>query len=375
MVLLMLIFLSAWLATIARAFYNKRHIPWLPAASAGMAAQPLISVIVPARNEARDIQAALDSLLRQEGVNLEIIAVNDHSQDATGRIMDDAARSDPRLRVIHHPPLEPGWLGKANAMRAGLEGAAGEYILFSDADVIYHPRGLVSAFNEMRQRDYDLISCLPLVKFRLFWEHAMLPMLIAGLAKLVPEKRQQDPGRPDAMASGALILVRRDVLRQIDDLQSIRGNMADDVALAREVKRAGFRTGYRFGPQLMSIEMFKSNREAFVSTTKNILLVIEDSIWLAPLIPFYTLILFWLPLYVLARGLWQQDLFLAGAGLGVYLVQYLSLFITRGLFSFRPLKALAFPLAAAVVAYCLSRAYVLRLQGKIDWRGRTIRVR
>ena len=373
--LLMLLFLSAWLATIVHAVYNKRHILWLPATTAGTAVQPLISVIIPARNEARDVQATLDSLLHQEGVNLEIIAVNDHSQDATGRIIDNAARCDSRLRVIHHPPLEPGWLGKANAMRAGLEQAAGEYILFSDADIIHHPRSLISAFSEMRQRNYDLISCLPFLKIRLFWEHAMLPMLIAGLTKLVPEKRQQDPNRPDAMASGALILVRRDVLRQIGDLQAIRGNMADDVALAREVKHAGFRTGYRFGPELMSIEMFKNNREAFVSTTKNILLVIEESIWLAPLIPFYTFLLFWLPLYLLAKGIWQQDLLLAGAGLSVYLVQYLSLFITRGLFSFRPLKALAFPLAAAVVAYCLSRAYVLRLQGKIEWRGRTIRIR
>jgi glycosyltransferase involved in cell wall biosynthesis len=375
MILLMLLLTATWLAMIAQVVYNKRNILWLPAAAAGDVAEPLISVIIPARNEARDIRIALDSILLQEGVNLEVIAVDDNSSDDTGRIMDEAARGDPRLLVIHHPPLEPGWLGKANAMRAGLEQATGEYILFSDADIFHHPRSFISALREMQHRDYDLISCLPFLKIRLFWEHAMLPMLIAGLTKLVPDKRQQDQNRPEAMASGALILVGRDVLRQIGDLRAIRGNMADDVALAREVKRAGFRTGYRFGPQLMSIELFKDNREAFVSTTKNILLVIEESIWLGPLIPLYTFLLFWLPLFLLVKGLWQQDLLLAGAGFGVYLVQYLSLFVTRGIFSFRPLKALAFPLSAVVVAYCLSRAYVLRLQGKIDWRGRIIRVR
>jgi len=375
MIALAVFLLLIWLANVAMALHRLRTIPRLDPSEEGSGAKEIISVIVPARDEERDIQAALRSILVQEGVDLEVIAVNDHSADDTGAILDRMAAADPRLRVVHDPILAEGWLGKANAMRAGLDLAAGEYVLFTDADVVHHPRCFLTALRELRHCRLDLVSALPHLQVRLFWEHAMLPMFISGMAKLVPEKRQMDPGRPDAVASGALILVQREVLDKVGGLAAVKEDMADDVALARVVKRAGFRAGYRLAPQLMTLELFKSNREAFSGTTKNILLVIEESIWLAPVLPFFTFMLFGYPLFLVGLGLGRHDLLLAAVGMGVYLVQYASLFITRGQFSFHPLPALMFPLAMVIVSWCGLRAFFLRRRGKITWRGRTLRVR
>ncbi len=367
--------LAVWMAVVAVAAYNQRRILWLDPVPDGEMSDKLISVVVPARNEAGDIGAALRSVLAQQDVRLEVIAVNDHSSDGTGRIMDETARCDSRLGVIHDPPLEPGWLGKANAMRVGLERAAGEYVLFSDGDVIHQPRCFVSALTELARRHYDMISCLPLFRVRLFWEHVMLPMFVAALAKLVPERRQQDQRHADAAASGAFILIKRDILRKIGDLQAIKGSLADDMALARAVKRCGFSAGYRFAPSLMSLRLYKGNREAFISSSKNILLVIEESLWLSPFIPLFTFMLAWSPWIMIGLGTCHRDPLLAAAGLIFYGAAYAGLFVCRPLFSFRWLPALAFPLVLFVVSYCISRAYFLHLRGMIEWRGRVIRVR
>jgi len=367
--------LAVWLAIAAIAAYNLRHISWLSPVAPRAGSEALISVIIPVRNEARDIAAALRSVLAQEGVRLEIIAVNDHSSDHSGAILDEAAGGDPRLRVIHDPPLLPGWLGKANAMRAGLAAATGDYVLFTDADVIHAPRCFVSALVEMSDRQYDMISCLPLIRVRLFWEYAMLPMSVSALAKLVPEKRQQDRRVPDAAASGSLILMKREVLRRLGGLEVIKGSLADDMTLARQAKRHGFATGYRFAPELMSMQLYKRNREAFVSSSKNILIVIEKSIWLAPAVPLFTFMLCWSPWIMMILGCARGDPALALAGLACYGTAYASLFASRRILAFRPLPALIFPLTFFIVSYCISRAFMLHLRGSIEWRGRVIRVR
>jgi glycosyltransferase involved in cell wall biosynthesis len=364
-----------WLAIVFRARLNLRRILWLNPVPAEGTSDGLVSVIVPARNEAGAIGPALRSILEQEGVEVEVIAVDDHSEDATGAEMDEWAQRDPRLRVIHAPALKPGWLGKANAMQAGLEQARGEWILFCDGDVRHRPGCFAAALADLRRFSYDMISGLPHLEVRLFWEHVMLPMLVSGLAKLVPEGRQQDPQTKEAVASGALMLIKRGALEAIGGLESIRGEIADDVSLARRVKRHGLRAGYRLAPALMEIRLFKSNREAFVSTSKNILLVIEESKWLAPVLPLYTMALFWLPWLLAGLGLAGGDWIMAAAGLALYLIQYAGLFVSRRVFSFRPLPALAFPLVALIVGYCASRAYWLHLRGSIEWRGRTIRVK
>ncbi len=111
----------------------QRRIQWLTPDATPIQTAETLSVVIPARNEEADLAAALRSVLAQEGVELEVTVVNDHSTDRTGEIADAIARADPRVRVLHDPPLPPEWLGKCNAMQQGAAVATGDYLLFADA--------------------------------------------------------------------------------------------------------------------------------------------------------------------------------------------------------------------------------------------------
>ena len=143
------------LTITVRNLLAQKRIQWLSPLREPVPYTCKISVIIPARNEEQDISPALSSVLNQNGVELEVIVVNDHSTDRTGELVDHIAQSDSRITVLHDPPLEPGWLGKANAMQHGVARATGDYLLFTDADILHHPSCFVTVLNEMQQNGYD----------------------------------------------------------------------------------------------------------------------------------------------------------------------------------------------------------------------------
>lgn len=112
-----------WLVITVKVVLVQRRIHWLSPSLSTVHETRKISVVIPARNEEQDIASSLRSVLNQEGVDLEVIVVNDHSTDHTGEIVDEIARSESRVTVLHNPPLRPGWLGKCNAMQHGAAGA------------------------------------------------------------------------------------------------------------------------------------------------------------------------------------------------------------------------------------------------------------
>jgi glycosyltransferase involved in cell wall biosynthesis len=170
---------------VALLLRNRRWLRWPPEQRLAPGQRYPITVIVPARNEHGDVAACLRSLLAQEGVELRVIAVNDHSEDATGRIMDEVAATDPRLTVIHDPPLRPGWLGKHNALQTALERAETEYVLLTDADVHFHPSCLSLAATELEAKRLDLLSIYPQFQFVTFCETLLVPIYVAGSALLL----------------------------------------------------------------------------------------------------------------------------------------------------------------------------------------------
>jgi glycosyltransferase involved in cell wall biosynthesis len=120
-----------------------------------------LSVIIPARNEEDDITDALESVLAQQDIDLEVIAVNDHSKDRTGDIIDEFSRSDARVTPIHNPPLSEDWMGKCNAMQHGALSAKGQYLLFTDADIIFRPACFQTALSLMVRDSLDFLSLGP----------------------------------------------------------------------------------------------------------------------------------------------------------------------------------------------------------------------
>lgn len=361
-----------WFLTLARMLRVKsvlRHV----GAPAMQSRDRRVSVIVPARNEARDIQAALTSLLAQQGVKLELLAVNDHSRDNTGNIIDQIAQLDERVRPIHNPELQPGWFGKVNAMQAAANVADGNYLLFTDADVVHANDLLWSAISEMEAGGYDFMTLVPRFDMRAFWENVDLPMVFSGLAMLA-SVHLENPDKPDAVGGGAFMLIRREVFEAIGGFEPIRAEMFDDVELARLVKANGYKVGIRLATDRLHVELYKTNRDAFLAPTKNILGAGLGQPWLAGFAALLSVALYWSPPLAMILGLVQADRSLWVTGLGVYLFQYLSFYLAREAFRFHPLKLLGYPLVVLVILTCTTRAlYYYYVKGSVAWRGRVIR--
>ncbi len=353
----------------------QRRLRWLTPDAAPFPAVERLSVVVPARDEAVGLAAALHSILAQEGVDLEVTVVNDHSTDRTGEIADAIARADPRVRVIHDPPLPPGWLGKCNAMQRGAAGATGDYLLFADADVVHAPTCFATALRAMRESACDFFSLLPRLENRTVWEHANVPLYVFGIAKLLAISGLEDPDSPNAVASGALMLVEAEAFRAVGGFGAVRGAMLDDVGFARLLKAHRYRVGFRLAPDCARVRLFKTPREAFWGLTKNILVAVEGRRWLAIPLVLLGFVQLWTPLLALALGAANADGGLLLAGLTTYGVQYLGFFAVRRLVHFRPGPLLVFPLAALVAACCMARALYYSKRGAIFWRGREIQVR
>ena len=217
------------LALTARCLLAQKRIHWLCPSSTPVDNASKISVIIPARNEEYDLEPALRSVLNQEGVELEVVVVNDHSTDRTGALVDDIMRSDSRVTVLHDPPLTPGWLGKCNAMQHGAAGATGDYLMFTDADIFHVPGCFATVLKEMQRSTYDFISLLPRCDNQSLWENINIPIYFFGLAKLLATPGLENPDSSHAVASGALMLIKTPVFRDIGGFQGVKGQMFDDV--------------------------------------------------------------------------------------------------------------------------------------------------
>jgi glycosyltransferase involved in cell wall biosynthesis len=335
----------------------------------------LLSVVIPARNEESDIAPCVRSVLAQAGVEIQVIVVNDHSSDRTGAIVDELAAADPRLRVLHDPELPPMWLGKANAMQQASALATGDYLIFTDADILHRPQCFATALSEMESRSLDFLSFFPRMEWVSIWENVTLPAMIGGLA-LLATPGVEDPRSPDAIGVGAFMMVRTDVFRAVGGFEAIKGESLDDVCLARLVKRKGYKLGFHAAPELLEVRLFKDNAHAFWGTTKNILASLNGRYWLAPAVMALPILVFWVPLWCVAAGWLESDWTLFGAGVIGYLLQYGLLFSGGNLFRFDPVRAAFFPLVAVSVAVCIMKALYLYLwRGELNWRGRSIRVR
>lgn len=320
-------------------------------------------------------------ILAQEGVDLEVIVVNDHSSDATGKIADAIAAKDSRVRVLHNPQLPVGWLGKANAMQQASRLAKHDLLLFSDADIFHQPRCFASGIAELHKGQLDFLSLLPEFRPINFWENMLVPAIVGSFVQFITP-RIYDPKSNDALAAGAFLLVRRGAFEAVGGFEPAKDAMADDVALARILKQKGFRIGLRFAPELLAVSLFKTNKEAFWSPTKNILIAIEGITWLkgplillAGLLFLTPLLVFWTPPILMLLGLLNQDAVSFFIGLATYVSQLLMLLPVRRVYRFHRWLVFFFPLVAFPILCCGFRALYYRLiHSSVVWRGRTIKV-
>lgn len=200
---------------------------------------PRVSVVVPARDEGHKIEAGLKSLLASDYPDFEIIAIDDRSRDETGAIMDRLAEGQSRLRVIHITDLPEGWLGKNHALQVGARQTTGEWLLFTDGDVVHDPQTLRRAIRFAAARGIDHLPLFPDIKAHGLFEAAFVACF--GLIFAAGTQPYLIPTRwPRAYCGvGAFNLVRRSALDRANGFEPIKLDILDDVKLGKLLKRTG----------------------------------------------------------------------------------------------------------------------------------------
>ena len=265
-------------------------------------AAPSLTVVVPARNEAENIGATLETLVMQQYSGLRVLAIDDRSTDKTRQIVDGFAERYPeRIGAIHIDYLPEGWLGKTFALEVGTRNSASEYLLFTDADVLFSPSSLrrAMAFATMTQADHVVVMPTPQVKGR--GEGMMLSFLsVLGVWITRPWRVGDPQARHDVLGVGAFNLVRREALNVLGGWEPQRLAVIEDVTLGRRMKAAGLRQRVAFGPDLVLVHWAKGARGIVRGLTKNLFAAVNFRLFLMLCACVVMLVLFLAPLAGLA---------------------------------------------------------------------------
>jgi chlorobactene glucosyltransferase len=373
-----------WVVNVVLTLYGvSRQRPLLARSSLRLSASdaPLVSILVPARNEEqRVLEPCIRSILAQDYGNFEVIAVNDRSTDNTLAMLEKLAQSDERLRVIDGQELPPGWLGKPYAMQQAVSLARGEWILATDADMIFETTALRTALDHTVESNGDALTIIPRFETGSFWERVMIPTWEWVFLMFAVFYRIHDPKSDRAAGIGGFFLVRRTVLDRVGGYDGLRDEVMEDVRLAERIKRSGARLLIERAPALMRTRMYSTFGEMWECSTKN---------WFSG-VNFSFVFALWcvVSMYVVAVvpvliGLGA----LIGMALGVdaelssvivpaalvWLLQVVVLLIVSKRSAVSPVYALTAPLGLALIYAMLFDSSVRITTGRgVTWKGRKI---
>lgn len=343
---------------------------------------PRVSVIVPARNEQETIERALKSLLALDYDNYEVIAVNDRSTDRTGEILDELSNSadqrlpypsgsstdgsNARLKVVHHNELPAGWLGKTHAMWTAANQANGEWLLFTDADVIFKPESLRRALVYAESEPADHVVLFPRMIMKRPGEYMMIAFFQTMFMFGHRPWKVADPSTNDHMGVGAFNLVRRRVYDAVGTYQALRMEVLDDMKLGKVVKKTGFAQRNVFGGDLISIRWARGATGIVNNLTKNFFAVLSFQWWRSLLSAFGLAFLNFGPFLgiFLAHG-WARVPY--AVALGSMFLIYVGISLRS---SVPPYYFFLHPVSTALFIYTLLRSTFLTLWNDgIEWRG------
>jgi glycosyltransferase involved in cell wall biosynthesis len=356
-----------WIILGLRIAYGALKLPWIKDFSPITGTDiPRISLLFAARDEEEKLPGALATLAHIDYPGLEIIGVDDRSEDATGRMLDEFAASHPRFRAIHVKELPAGWLGKPHALQQAFEASSGEWLLFTDADVRFKTDVLRRAITMVTERNLDHLSLFGDVEMVGFWEKVVVTFFGMAFHMATAPSEVINPKSGAYVGVGAFQLMKRSAYEAAGTHRRLAMEVVDDMKLGKIVKQAGFRSAVGIAQDSVVVRWHAGARNLINGVTKNFFAVSGFSVskvaiaivglFLMNVLPFAGLIF--------GHG-WVRIL----AGICVVIVLCLHAGVDM-VMRVSPLYCFTVPIGAVLFAYMLLRSTVYTLkQGGIIWRG------
>lgn len=367
-----------WLLPFVALFRLARQRPTLrdyPPLTDG----PLVSVIVPARNESEAIETVIRSVLASNYRNLELLIVDDRSTDDTAVIVRRQASGDGRLKLINGEELPVGWYGKPWACVQGARAARGDILLFTDADTKHEPELLGRSVATLQQSGFDMVTVSPHQACLTFWERTVMPQVWVLLGfRYHPSVVTRAKRAWDVIANGQFIMTSRSAYDAVGTHEIVRAEVAEDLAMAQRYHRAGKRIWFGFAGDFMTTRMYRNLPHLIEGWSKNIYLGGRASFpgqpLLQALVPFALggTMLYWLlppitwgltALGVINPALGSQAVWATASSALFWMMISVGMRIPFWL-------GLCYPLGALMTLYIVIRS-TIRGEKRVEWKGRT----
>ena len=341
---------------------------------------PLVSVLLPARNEAhRVLPQTLASVLAQDYKRIEVIAVNDRSTDSTEAILNSFVETDDRLRVINNTEPPVAWLGKPHALQQAFEVSHGEWIVTLDADMMLEADAIRTALSQTIAGNLDVLTLMPYFETGSFWERAFTPAWLLTLFGSYPFFILNHPKMKQAFAFGGFSLIHREALARIGGFAAVRADIVEDVRLAELLKNSGARYRIEHAPNLMRTRMQSGLQEIWAFLSRGMFAGVRYSIVLAavtvitgyvfvvapPLVAIVCLLMVPAGLIELSGLLWSS--------LVIWGIQVSTLMVICRKFDIPIWYAFTTPLGLSLFYTALLISTVKIVRGKgVAWKGRQV---
>jgi len=334
---------------------------------------PLVSTIVPARNEERNIDRCARGITGQEYPALEMVFVDDDSQDATPDILAGYAARDPRVKIVHTGGKPVGWNGKQWACHSGAQEASGEWLCFMDADTYAEPDLITRTLSFAEANGIDMLTLQPWYEMQGLWERIVLPSGLPSLLLFFPPERVNNPNTKMSMANGQFILIRRAVYDAVGGHEAVRSRMMDDFSLAEIVKGAGHRLFVADGMDVMRVRLYRNLREIRSGALKAAIEISGG--WAASIIGLImNTIAYVLPVLLLIWGFVVDDQVLK-LSMGILVAFQLAFHGMIRMMGFRapPWTAVTYPLGSLIVGWILVEGmFKVATRREIKWKDRPV---
>jgi chlorobactene glucosyltransferase len=335
---------------------------------------PRVAILVPARNEEKNIASCIRSLLAQDYPSFEVVALDDQSSDATGAILEQIARTNPQLQVLRGSPPPEGYVGKNWACVQLAQQAQADLLLFTDADTLHRPDALRTIVTALIGEKADLLTGFPHQEVSSWGERLLVPFFSWAFLCFNPillAYKFRLPWLSNAV--GQMMLFRREAYQVIGGHAQVSSSITEDLVLARRIKAAGLRWRVLHITDLISCHMYGGSREAFDGFSKNLFAAFDFRFLTYSFAFLWLAVMFWEPLIVLA--LWflgrapeaspEQLAVCIGLSVLVWLIPYAELGVPIGL-------AVLYPVTILAIEAVAVRSVRLSLAGSLTWKGRTL---